>query len=53
MRLRHTTQPSHTGGLTPQETQIALSVAEGRTNREVASALFLSVKTVEYHVGYI
>src|SRR5207302_2039023 len=31
--------------LTPQELQIALQVAEGRTNRDVAAALFLSPKT--------
>lgn len=36
--------------LTPQELQIALQVAEGKTNREVAAALFLSPKTVEHHL---
>jgi DNA-binding CsgD family transcriptional regulator len=36
--------------LTPQELQIALLVAEGRTNRDVAAALFLSPKTVEFHL---
>lgn len=36
--------------LTPQELQIALQVAEGRTNREAAEALFLSPKTVEFHL---
>jgi DNA-binding CsgD family transcriptional regulator len=36
--------------LTPQELQIALQVAEGRTNRDVAAALFLSPKTVEFHL---
>jgi len=34
-------------GLTPTEAQIAQLVAEGRTNREVAKALFVSVHTVE------
>jgi DNA-binding CsgD family transcriptional regulator len=34
-------------GLTPTEAQIAQLVAEGRTNREVAEALFVSVHTVE------
>ena len=34
-------------GLTPTEAQIARLVAEGRTNREVAEALFVSVHTVE------
>jgi DNA-binding CsgD family transcriptional regulator/tetratricopeptide (TPR) repeat protein len=36
--------------LTPQELQIALQVAEGKTNKEVGAALFLSHKTVEYHL---
>jgi DNA-binding CsgD family transcriptional regulator len=36
--------------LTPQELQIALQVAAGRSNREVAEALFLSAKTVEFHL---
>ena len=27
--------------------------AQGRTNREVAAALFLSAKTIEYHLGSI
>ena len=36
--------------LSPQELQCALAVAEGMTNREAATALFLSPKTVEYHL---
>jgi DNA-binding CsgD family transcriptional regulator len=36
--------------LTPQELQIALSLADGRTIRETAAALFLSPKTIEYHL---
>lgn len=43
----------HTAELTAQENQIALAVAEGHSNREVAAALFLSVKTIEYHLGHI
>jgi DNA-binding CsgD family transcriptional regulator len=39
--------------LTPQELQIAAQVAEGKTNREVGAALFLSPKTVEYHLTHI
>jgi DNA-binding CsgD family transcriptional regulator len=39
--------------LTPQELQIALSLAAGRTTRETAAALFLSPKTVEYHLRNI
>ncbi len=36
--------------LTPQELQIALLLAAGRTTREAAGALFLSPKTIEYHL---
>ncbi|HEY4419856.1 MAG TPA: LuxR C-terminal-related transcriptional regulator [Pseudonocardia sp.] len=37
--------------LSPREHQIALMVATGRTNREIADELMLSVKTVETHLG--
>ena len=36
--------------LTPQELQIALLVAEGARNQDVATSLFLSPKTVEAHL---
>jgi DNA-binding CsgD family transcriptional regulator len=39
--------------LTAQELQVALLVAQGMTNREVAAALFLSPKTIEAHLGRI
>ena len=39
--------------LTPQERQIAQLLAEGRTTREAAAALFLSPKTVEYHLRHV
>jgi DNA-binding NarL/FixJ family response regulator len=39
--------------LTSQETRVALLVASGLRNREVAAALFLSAKTVEHHVGAV
>jgi DNA-binding CsgD family transcriptional regulator len=37
--------------LTPQELQIALQVAQGKTNKEVGAALFISPKTVELHLS--
>ncbi len=39
--------------LTAQETQVALIVADGATNNEAAAALFLSTKTVEFHLRNI
>jgi DNA-binding CsgD family transcriptional regulator len=46
-------QPHEGEELTPQELQIALLVAEGRTNKEVGAALFLSHKTIEFHLGRV
>ena len=37
--------------LTPQELQIALLVTEGRTNADVGRAVFLSTRTVEFHLS--
>jgi DNA-binding CsgD family transcriptional regulator len=39
-----------TGALTPAERRIAYLVAQGRRNREVAQALFMSIATVEGHL---
>jgi DNA-binding CsgD family transcriptional regulator len=41
------------GALTPAESRIAVLVAEGKTNREVAAALFLSERTVEGHLSRV
>ena len=61
-RPEHTTELAATGerlrpradvareSLTPREMQVALAVAEGATNQETAAALYLTPKTVEYHL---
>ena len=36
--------------LSPQQLQVVLCVAAGATNREAAAALFISPKTVDYHL---
>jgi DNA-binding CsgD family transcriptional regulator len=41
------------GALTPAEERVASLVAEGKTNREVAAALFLSERTVEGHLSHV
>ena len=40
-------------GLTPAERRVAALVAEGKTNREVAAALFLAERTVETHLSHV
>lgn len=42
-----------TDQLSPAEHRVALVVGEGRTNQEAADALFLSVKTVDFHLQNI
>ena len=39
--------------LTPREQAVGRLVASGLTNPEIAERLFLSVKTVEYHLGNV
>jgi DNA-binding CsgD family transcriptional regulator/tetratricopeptide (TPR) repeat protein len=45
--------PGTGSGLTSQETRVALLVAQGLSNKEVAAALFLSPRTVERHLGSV
>ena len=39
--------------LSAQEMNVALAVSEGATNREVAARMFLSPKTIDFHLGRI
>jgi DNA-binding CsgD family transcriptional regulator len=50
-RRRSTTAP--TQELTPPEQRVAAAVARGLTNRQAAAELFLSPKTIEFHLGQI
>jgi ATP/maltotriose-dependent transcriptional regulator MalT len=47
---RHTFDPSQ---LTAQELAVARLVAGGMSNRQVASELFVSIKTVQFHLTHI
>jgi DNA-binding SARP family transcriptional activator/DNA-binding CsgD family transcriptional regulator len=40
-------------GLTPAEQSVARLVATGRSNRQAAAELYVSVKTVEFHLRHI
>lgn len=39
--------------LTPRETEVLEQLAVGKSNREIAEALVISIKTVEVHVSSI
>jgi len=41
------------GGLTTREREIATLIRDGKSNREIAEALFVSERTIEGHVGSI
>jgi len=50
---RRRRDPATIEELTPQELQIALQLTAGKTTRETAASLFLSPKTVEYHLRHV
>ena len=45
--------PGHTTPLTARQLAVATAAATGKTNREIAADLFISVKTVEFHLSQI
>jgi DNA-binding NarL/FixJ family response regulator len=46
-----TTERSGPGSLTPSERRVAELAAAGRTNKEIAQALYVTLKTVEVHLS--
>jgi DNA-binding NarL/FixJ family response regulator len=46
-------RPDDLLGLTTQERAVVNFVAHGLTNREVAAELYVSPKTIEYHLGRV
>lgn len=49
-RRRRRTDP-RLARLTSQELQVAYAIQDGATNKEAAAALFLSTRTIEFHLG--
>src|SRR5437016_3131424 len=50
---RHRPPPQDDRALTPQERRVAAAVRRGASNRDIAADLFLSPKTVEFHLRQI
>lgn len=55
--LREAIEASHSaasvGGLTPREIEVLQLVALGKTNREIANDLTISMRTVDHHMGNV
>jgi DNA-binding CsgD family transcriptional regulator len=46
-------RPDVLATLTPSERRVAIAVGQGRSNREAAELLYVSVKTIDYHLQNI
>lgn len=46
-------RPPPPGGLTPRELDVLVLVAQGKTNKEIAAALFIAERTASNHVSNI
>ncbi len=44
---------AHDGALTPKEREVLALLAQGRSNREIAAALFISGATVKTHLSHL
>jgi DNA-binding CsgD family transcriptional regulator len=51
--LRRSARPQAREHLTPRESQIAYQLTQGRSNKEIAAELYLTPKTVEFHLTRI
>lgn len=52
-RARRRVTSRSVGGLTARECEVAIEIARGKTNQEIAAALVVSERTVESHVSNI
>jgi len=50
-RLTLTAAQDHPAGLTPREIEVLRLLAAGKSNREIAAELFMSVRTAERHIS--
>ena len=50
--VKHTVALGGVESLTPSELRVARMASEGRTNRDIAEALFISLRTVETHLTH-